>query len=421
MPFRPFFGRSQRLTGLMILAALVVGLAALGRPGWLRWMGRQRALSAEVLDVETLQGFLPTSPTARVGVLEQVWNSRKFPHRLAVLQDLGRSTMREPALQALTIRVIREAALDPDLSLRELALGLGTAELQPTIQAAVAWQLDDVDAEVRKMGLQQLRRFAKRDWVPEVLPVLDDPDPTVQLAADAVLRQITGQDMSLRLSDFLPADPSSLIPKEIEPELQRRLEQGRSAWQRWWAVANTNRSAKALAERRPVWSVGPEIDFQLTDSQGKTFELASLRGRPVLLNFWTTWCPACLTEMPVLAELQRRHPNDFAIVGISLDTLAAEGAVDGANAETKKGTEASDAWPALRQRVGSTAARHRAGYRMLLDPENQVGQRFNGGELPTQVLLDAEGRIRRRFVGTRSLADWERLLAEIQVSSAGFK
>ena len=402
----------------MILAALVVGLGALGRPGWLRRLGLQRALSAEVLDVETLQGFLPTSPAARVGVLEQVWNSRKLPHRLAVLQELGRLSIREPALQALTQRVIREAALDPDLSLRELALGLGTAELQPTIQAAVAWQLDDVDAEVRKMGLQQLRRFAKRDWVPEVLPVLDDPDPTVQLAADAVLRQITGQDMGLRLSDFLPPDPTSLIPKEIEPNFQKCLEQGRSAWQRWWAVADTNRSAKALAERRPVWSVGPEIDFQLTDSQGKTFELASLRGRPVLLNFWTTWCPACLTEMPVLAELQRRHPNDFAIVGISLDTLAAEGAVDGTKAETNKGTEASDAWPALRQRVGATAARHRAGYRILLDPENQVGQRFNGGELPTQVLLDAAGRIRRRFVGTRSLADWERLIAEIQTSSA---
>jgi hypothetical protein len=66
----------------------------------------------------------------------------------------------------------------------------------------------------------------------------------------------------------------------------------------------------------------------------------------------------------------------------------------------------------LRKTVGAVAARHRIGFPVLLDPERRIGRRFNGGELPTQVLLDRDGWIRRRFVGGRSLETWEALLRD---------
>ncbi|HEV2394478.1 MAG TPA: hypothetical protein VG146_19175 [Verrucomicrobiae bacterium] len=50
---------------------------------------------------------------------------------------------------------------------------------------------------------------------------------------------------------------------------------------------------------------------------------------------------------------------------------------------------------------------------MLLDEKDLVGARFNGGELPTTVILDAQGRVRRRFVGSRSLAVFEAMIAEL--------
>jgi hypothetical protein len=51
-------------------------------------------------------------------------------------------------------------------------------------------------------------------------------------------------------------------------------------------------------------------------------------------------------------------------------------------------------------------------YPVLLDPDNEVGGRFNGGELPTTVILDASGRVRRRFIGERSLKVFKAMLAE---------
>ena len=51
---------------------------------------------------------------------------------------------------------------------------------------------------------------------------------------------------------------------------------------------------------------------------GGELALASLRGRPLLLNFWATWCVPCVTEMPLLARFAERHP-DWQIVGLAVD------------------------------------------------------------------------------------------------------
>ena len=49
---------------------------------------------------------------------------------------------------------------------------------------------------------------------------------------------------------------------------------------------------------------------------------------------------------------------------------------------------------------------------VLLDEHNEVGGRYNGGELPTTVIVDAQGNVRRRFVGARNLAVFEAMIAE---------
>jgi hypothetical protein len=56
-------------------------------------------------------------------------------------------------------------------------------------------------------------------------------------------------------------------------------------------------------------------------------------------------------------------------------------------------------------------------YPVLLDPDNAVGSRFNGSELPTNVLIDPGGCVQRRFIGARSVAIFEAMLAEIMAAS----
>ncbi len=62
----------------------------------------------------------------------------------------------------------------------------------------------------------------------------------------------------------------------------------------------------------------PAPDFTITDSQ-RTVSLSQLRGKPVLLNFWATWCPPCVQEMPSLVQLQKIVGDKVTIVAVSED------------------------------------------------------------------------------------------------------
>ncbi len=62
-----------------------------------------------------------------------------------------------------------------------------------------------------------------------------------------------------------------------------------------------------------AWAEG----FALQDMQGKTHRLSDYRGKWVLVNFWATWCPPCLHELPELDALHKSHQNkDLVVIGI---------------------------------------------------------------------------------------------------------
>ncbi len=61
------------------------------------------------------------------------------------------------------------------------------------------------------------------------------------------------------------------------------------------------------------------IAFNLTDSQGKLHRLADYRGKWVLVNFWATWCPPCLEEIPDLIALHEDKKNNLVVIGVALD------------------------------------------------------------------------------------------------------
>jgi len=62
------------------------------------------------------------------------------------------------------------------------------------------------------------------------------------------------------------------------------------------------------------------LDLKFTAVDGKTVDFAKLRGKVVLLDFWATWCPSCVEEVPnVVATYKKYHAQGFEVVGISLD------------------------------------------------------------------------------------------------------
>ena len=111
---------------------------------------------------------------------------------------------------------------------------------------------------------------------------------------------------------------------------------------------------------------------------GKALDIKALKGKPVVINFWATWCPPCIREMPDLAALAREMGDQAAFLGIAADT-------DG---NVKKFTA---------KNPGIDFPLVLAGYNAL-NLSRQWGNERGG--LPFTVVLDAKGQIQWRHSGT---------------------
>lgn len=129
--------------------------------------------------------------------------------------------------------------------------------------------------------------------------------------------------------------------------------------------------------------------FELQDLDGNTVRLADLRGRPVIVNFWASWCGPCVEEFPLLQAAAADHAADgLALVGIVYQDNA-------------------DAARAFMQSMG-------AGWPTLMDPGEQVADAFGIVAGPPETFfIDAEGIVMARQIGQLSASDLERHLAVI--------
>lgn len=70
----------------------------------------------------------------------------------------------------------------------------------------------------------------------------------------------------------------------------------------------------------PESSLAALPEFSVVDLDGRTIDRASLAGRPVLVEFWATWCPPCRTTLAFLSELERRHGGRLAVVTFAVES-----------------------------------------------------------------------------------------------------
>jgi thiol-disulfide isomerase/thioredoxin len=155
-------------------------------------------------------------------------------------------------------------------------------------------------------------------------------------------------------------------------------------------AAGANAAPDAVLKPWPQAHATPPL--RLTDMDGKDWNLAQLRGKVVVVNFWASWCGPCVEELPVLGALARQAPERVAVVGVNYK-------------------EPLDS-------IERFSKDHPFAYPLLRDRSGDMFRQWTAGVMPTTILVDRQGRARWRSVGevkagdTRLKAAIDALLAE---------
>lgn len=419
----PRAAKRPRALLLIIGAAIVAGVWLFRVP--LQDKIRESAtLSNDAPTTEVVENMIQQAADPRAALLT-AWNSGKIVHREVAIGSIRRVIPNDQPLPPEFESILLAGALDPDMNVRETALGILRERSHPAAPALAAEQLKDPDQQVRLLGLNHLKYASAPVGVPFVAALLDDPDIAVLGLSVKLLENWSGEKFGAKLADTVQVENKTTGLQEFQPEgiakTKAVAEKAKAWWtehQREFPPVELEVPTKAYAARTSV----PAADFQLRTLEGKPVRLSDFRGKVVLMNFWTTWCTACVGEMPALVALQKKRGDKLVILGVSLDYVPdSHGHIGGhAAVEEQKHSEGDHddheataaALKRVREKVARTAKARNVNYPVLLDEHNEVGGRYNGGELPTTVIVDAQGNVRRRFIGARNIAVFEAMITE---------
>ena len=129
----------------------------------------------------------------------------------------------------------------------------------------------------------------------------------------------------------------------------------------------------------PIPAHTEPLEITLNDPYGRPVSLSEFRGKIVFVNFWTTWCLACVIEMPSMEKLHQKFKDkDFVMVAINLQEAA--------------------------EKVKQFYKEYKLTFTTLLDTTGDVGAELGIRSIPTTFILDKNGRIIGKTLGPR---EWE--------------
>jgi thiol-disulfide isomerase/thioredoxin len=234
----------------------------------------------------------------------------------------------------------------------------------------------EAKSEAAYLHVQLLAQVADSDK-PETLPPVQKAITTfLETYADSKRApEIASMQIAL-LSVSNSPDAEAILKKLSQSKNETIADLGKNAIEQRERLANL--------KTKPV-----ELTFKVTN--GQTVNLAKLRGKVVLLDFWASWCGPCLAEMPsVVGAYEKLHKSGFEIVGISLDEdkAAMEGAV---------------------KKLGMTWAQYFDGQGW----QNKISRSFGINSIPAAWLFDKKGMLRETALrGEELSAAVQKLLAE---------
>ncbi len=140
-------------------------------------------------------------------------------------------------------------------------------------------------------------------------------------------------------------------------------------------------------------NVPQNLNFKLTDIYGEKFDMGTLQGKVLIIDFWDTWCPPCRDSIPEFIELKEKYSDkEFEIVGIA---LGREG----------------------RESVKKFSIDNKINYKVLIADPNTNPSLYRTYKdiryIPTAFVLDKQGNIVKRLQGYVPGEEFEKLIKEL--------
>lgn len=136
---------------------------------------------------------------------------------------------------------------------------------------------------------------------------------------------------------------------------------------------NSNTTSQTQEDETEEVEVQAAKEFTLQDLNGEMVSLSDFKGTPVLLNFWATWCPPCIQEMPVLQKIADQFSEELVVIAL--------------NGGDPIGT------------IRAFAESNNYSLVFLADPENSISVEYQVKGFPTSFFIDAEGNIQGTYIG----------------------
>lgn len=294
------------------------------------------ALNAQRADVVASLIEAATTPEERdtwtrqfVDTVSVAVQSGAFPGGLDRLKSLAKSLGQSQSPQTETLRAYAEYQL------------IGTEY--------ISRQSPEADfAEIQEWWLGELNEFASRH--------AQSPETAQAKLQLALSKEFEGQD-----------DAALQFYKQVATDFR-----------------GTDAAERAAGAIVRLQSVGKEVELEGTTIQGKPFKLSQLRGRPVVLHYWATWCEPCKQDMKRLRSLQARYERaGLQIVGVNIDNTREQ-----AMAFLK---DNALPWTQLYEDGGLEGS--------------PLAKQFGVQTLPTMMLIDSKGKVVRHNIGEAELDD----------------
>ncbi len=139
----------------------------------------------------------------------------------------------------------------------------------------------------------------------------------------------------------------------------------------------------AASMKEPIINTGDRApDFKITTDAGKTLSRSDFGGKVLVLNFWATWCPPCIDELPSLDIMARQlGPKGVVVLGVSVD-------------------KNQDLYRKFLANVKPT-------FQTALDPEADISASYGTYKYPETYVIDRDGKVRQKHIGGRDWTDPE--------------